>query len=598
MSGLQAKLMKLFTRPRLLYVSPWLLAAATGLLVLIVVTFALSNIRREKQLMTTSMLQKAATLMRVLHSGSRAAYLSDLRRGGWLSDSWEVYVQRVIDHVAEDPDIRFLGVVDEHGRVIAWSDKKLTGSTISFVRPPAPTSQSENQSSLVFEIVGMGEERVFEAVRPFTPYRPIIPPSPFKQHSGQNFSPDSKRYYVVVGLDMRDYDQTLRRLRFQILMMSLAMLMVGTGGWLSLAAVQGYRVSQRTLQEIQAFTSLLIARLPVGIIATDSKGRVSTWNQAAAAMIGREERETKDKRPGDVLPRELASFFCREVRDGHCASQVRQDGEIRLRINDKEVVLFCSRIMIFDNENRYTGQVLLLTDLTMLKMLEQEMRENERLAAVGRMAAGVAHEVRNPLSSVKGLALLLKGKFREGSREKETADLLIKEVERMNRTISELLSFARPMPPQTRPVDLQELLAKIMRLMEHDITSSGIEATFEAPDGLKTVAGDPDRLQQVFINIFLNAVQAMPDGGNLSVRAETGDDGATVQVTVRDTGCGMDSATLQQVFYPYFTTKDQGTGIGLAISQKIMADHGGTIQIRSVPGQGTEVIVELPVFSG
>ncbi|WP_457574625.1 two-component system sensor histidine kinase NtrB [Desulfolithobacter sp.] len=601
MSGQQAKLMKFFTRPRLLYVSPWLLAAATGLLVLIVVTFALSNIRREKQLMTTSMLQKAATLMRVLHSGSRAAYLSDLRRGGWLTDSWEVYVQRVIDHVAEDPDIRFLGVVDEHGRVIAWNEKNIIGSTISFVRPPAPTKQSENQSSLVFEIVGMGEERIFEAVRPFIPYRPVIPPSPFmspggQQHQGQAFSPDSNRYYVVVGLDMRDYDQTLRRLRFQILMMSLAMLMVGTGGWLSLAAVQGYRVSQRTLQEIQAFTGLLIARLPVGIIATDRKGRISTWNQSAAAMIGRDEADTKNRRPDEVLPRELASFFCREVRDGHCASQVRQDGEIRLRINDKEVVLFCSRIMIFDNENRYTGQVLLLTDLTMLKMLEQEMRENERLAAVGRMAAGVAHEVRNPLSSVKGLALLLKGKFREGSREKETADLLIREVERMNRTISELLSFARPMPPQTRPVNLQELLAKIMRLMEHDISSSGIEATCEMAEDLKTVAGDPDRLQQVFVNIFLNAVQAMPDGGTLSVRAETGDDGTTVLVTVRDTGCGMDSATLQQVFYPYFTTKDQGTGIGLAISQKIIADHGGTIQIRSAPGQGTEVIVELPVF--
>ncbi|MFP7755808.1 two-component system sensor histidine kinase NtrB [Thermodesulfobacteriota bacterium B35] len=610
----------MFPRPRFIYVSPWLLAAATGLLVLIVVTFALSNIQREKRLMTNALVQKADTLMRVIHSGARASYIADLRRGNWNIEPWYEHVQRVIDHLTDDPDIRFLALVDARGRIIAHSNRGLRGEQSTFRLPEALRSDRMDTGTLIYQVFTSRQDgRIFSAFRSFIPYRPVMPPMPlrfFRKRSPEtgdsrffganpharfhDLAPDGtqQHYYVAVGLDMQAYDRTLGRLRFQILMLSLAMLLVGVGGWLSLAAVQGYRISQQTLAEIQAFTGLLIARLPVGIIATDRNGRVTTWNRAAARILGVAAEDVMGREPGMVLPRQLQVFFSPVGKEADSSGDQGREAEVRVCVNGSEVVLICYLIDIRDKENNYMGQVLLLSDVTELKAMEKEMRQNERLAAVGRMAAGVAHEVRNPLSSVKGLALLLRDKFASSSRESEMATLLVQEVERMNRTISELLSFARPASLALAPVHLEELLRQAARLIDADAASDGISITLTLEEGLPAVMADRDRLNQVFINIMLNGVQSMDQGGELRVAARGAAGGRSVEVIIEDTGSGMDPETMEQVFYPYFTTREDGTGIGLAISQKIISDHGGSIRMESEPGRGTRVTIELPVWSG
>ncbi len=401
-------------------------------------------------------------------------------------------------------------------------------------------------------------------------------------------------YSVVVGLDMKGYEKSLQRLHFQALMLSLAMLLVGLGGWLSLAAVQGYRLSQKALSDIQAFTGLLVSRLPVGIIATDQQGRVSTWNQAAADMTSISSQQALGKVVRKYLPPELTAFFSPDS-DSLEPEGEPKGREIRLKINGSELVLHCQRIDLRDPEEKYIGRVLLLSDITRLKDLESEMRENERLAAVGRMAAGVAHEVRNPLSSIKGLALLLKGTFSRESREFETTGLLIQEVERMNRTISELLSFARPASLDLQPVDVRELLSETLQVVSADTASEHIQTNLHCDHDLPMVLADRDRLSQVFINILLNGVQAMEQGGTLEIIARKSSSGKQVELQFRDSGKGIQPEHLSQLFFPYFTTKKGGTGIGLAISQKIIVDHGGTIRVESEPGSGTTVFVQLPV---
>jgi two-component system sensor histidine kinase HydH len=200
------------------------------------------------------------------------------------------------------------------------------------------------------------------------------------------------------------------------------------------------------------------------------------------------------------------------------------------------------------------------------------------------------------LSSIKGLALLLKGKFETGSRERKTTGLLIQEVERMNRTVSELLSFARPASLDLQEVPLADFLDENIRLITSDAQSADIAIQLEIAEDLKTVLADRDRLNQVFINLLLNALQSMEKGGKLLVKAANGDSTDTVIIQVRDTGCGIARENMSQLFYPYFTTKPGGTGIGLAISQKIINDHRGSIKIDSIPGLGTTVTVELPAY--
>ncbi len=602
-------------RSRFFFVSPWLLAAATALLVLIVVTFTLSNIQREKKLMTGAMLQKGGTLMRVIGSGARSAYLADLRRGDWNTGTWEEYVQRIISHLSGDPEVRFMLVVDEKKKIIAHTDQDRIGKIFQEMPETPKINDTGKRGNLVYRAESVeGYGRTFVVFRPFLPFRPAVPSLKQRNQWAHGQSKGSlfpnkldllsrvhgdlpgvnHMYYVVVGLDMRGYDNSLQKLRFQALMLSLTMLLVGIGGWLSLAAVQGYRVTQKALSDIQAFAGLLVSRLPVGIIATDQKDRVSTWNQAAAEMTSISSRQALGRIVDKVLPSELVSFFS-PISSGQPSLTETEGREVRLRINTVETVLHCQLIDLRDPDGKFKGQVLLLSDITRLKDLESEMRENERLAAVGRMAAGVAHEVRNPLSSIKGLALLLKDKFSRESREFETTGLLIQEVERMNRTISELLSFARPAALDLQIIDLQDLLSDSLQLVSADTSSEQILTSLHCQEQLPEIHADRDRLSQVFINILLNAVQAMEQGGTLEIIARMSGTGTAVEILFKDSGTGIHPDHLSQLFFPYFTTKSGGTGIGLAISQKIVVDHGGTIRVESEPGRGTTVVVELPV---
>ena len=612
--------MKILPRPKFFSVSPWLLAAATALLVLIVVTFTLNNIRREEQLMTESMLQKADTLIRIIHSGSRSAYFSDLQKGTWKTGSWQEYVQRIINHVAEDPDVMFLAIVDDSSTVVAHNDQDKIGHKLDLILPSNSPESRDKTSPTGYRITTIDDiGRVFEALRIFHPYQSFLHSMPHNvliKRPGRNplvkkgeiyrrlwqervvKGLDGHRAYVLVGLDMSGYDQSLKRIKLQTFVLSLIMLLVGLGGWLSLAAVQGYRVSQKTLGEMKLFTSLLLAKLPVGIIASDHNGYITTFNDSALEMTGVVREDVIGKMTGSVLPEAFADFFVdtEKSSDSNNGQFPGSEKEITILTDNKKRHYLCHAIAIEGRLSEQQGRVLLVSDISQLKGLEREMRENERLAAVGRMAAGVAHEVRNPLSSIKGLALLLKGKFEEKSSDSEAAGLLIEQVERMNRTVSELLSFARPAPLKLQKISLKSLLENTLRLIETDISSNVINTGLEVVPDLLDVAADRDRLNQVFINLLLNAVQAMGQGGELRITAKNTDDLKAVVIKIRDNGCGIPQENIAQLFYPYFTTKSGGTGIGLAISQKIISDHNGTIRIESIEDEGTVVTVELPVY--
>jgi two-component system sensor histidine kinase HydH len=239
--------------------------------------------------------------------------------------------------------------------------------------------------------------------------------------------------------------------------------------------------------------------------------------------------------------------------------------------------------------------VLLLNDVTEQRRLERRLRRQERFVALGKMAAGVAHEVRNPLSSIKGLATILGGKFPVGSQEEESARVLVREVERLNRAITELLDFARPLPLRPQPLAVRRLLEDSLALVRTDAQALGIEIRIEVPDGLPLLAADPDRLNQVLLNLYLNAIQAMEAGGTLTVTASLAADGRRLILAVEDTGSGLEAGDLDRVFDPYFTTKAAGTGLGLTMVQKIVEEHGGQTAVTSEPGRGTRVVVELPL---
>jgi two-component system, NtrC family, sensor histidine kinase HydH len=395
---------------------------------------------------------------------------------------------------------------------------------------------------------------------------------------------------ILVELDMEQFNQRLQRQKLEIIILSIVLLLVGFGGWLSILTLEGLKGSQSRLRRVEAFRDILISSLPVGLIATDNKGQIILYNKFSQELTGVEEKSALGQ-SSEVL-RNMP-----ELQDAFESSGKQQmvplQREVRL-IADTGVryTVQLNRLAIIDKDDSFVGTLLMIQDLSQVKELEEDLRKSERLAVLGKMAAGVAHELRNPLSSIKGLALVLQSKIKGEKKESETATILVQEVERLNRSISELLDYARPQKLQKKEVSLQEFLHKAVSLISIDAQAAGVEMVVDIREELPVIFVDEDKLNQVFLNLFLNAIQAMEHGGKLTVSVTVAD--GRVRITVSDTGCGVAPEDIGRVFDPYFTTKPEGTGLGMAMSAKIIEEHGGEITLESQVEQGTSVIVEIP----
>lgn len=227
------------------------------------------------------------------------------------------------------------------------------------------------------------------------------------------------------------------------------------------------------------------------------------------------------------------------------------------------------------------------------QLLQDEMKRKEKLVALGHLAAGVAHEIRNPLSSIKGLAKYFAERAPAGGEAHQLAQVMAKEADRLNRVVSELLELVKPTHLALQAVDLNTLINHSLQLVSQDANSREIQLRFTANDMLPEIQADPDRLTQVLLNLYLNAIQAIGQHGVISVTAS--ESGAGVKISVTDSGKGIAADQLEAIFTPYFTTKADGTGLGLAVVHNIVEQHGGTIQVASQEGEGATFTLWLPV---
>jgi signal transduction histidine kinase len=229
-----------------------------------------------------------------------------------------------------------------------------------------------------------------------------------------------------------------------------------------------------------------------------------------------------------------------------------------------------------------------------LAVARAALQQSENLSAMGRMAAGIAHEIRNPLGIIKSTAQLVRGELTDGSSPAQLLEFIPEEVDRLNEILTGYLDFAKQAPSRPTPLELVQLLRRTLRMMDRDFADAGVQVL----DNLDVVGqlpltADPRRLQQVFLNLFLNAIQAMPEGGELRLRV--GVTGGLAEIEVSDTGVGLDPAERERLFDPFVTTKEKGSGLGLSVARQIVHDHGGRIAIDGAPGRGATVRLTLPL---
>jgi len=368
-------------------------------------------------------------------------------------------------------------------------------------------------------------------------------------------------------------------------------------------------------EESKRYQDILMNSLTSGVIAVDLNSRITAFNRRAEAIIGMPATETMAKTIS-ILPAELRDVLMDTLAHGESVNTA----EVVLRSNGrKEVPLAVSSSVFKNNEEKPLGALIAFSDLTEKKVLEAEMRRADRLASLGTLAAGIAHEIKNPLVSLKIFTRLLPKNYRDKKFREEFATIANEEVDRIDALVEQLLDFARPRPPMLRQVDVREIVRNTLFLLNSKIKDQNIELREKIGDEPLIVMADGNQLKQVLVNIITNALQAMQDSGVLTVRMERvrqqgyfpeairGEgiaeeqarvkSGDNVVIAITDTGKGIDEKDLLHLFEPFFTTKELGVGLGLAIAHSIIEEHGGAVDVKSKVGEGTTFSIMLPLVS-
>ncbi len=559
--------------------SPWLVLGVALILAPLFSWMTVVNLSRHEAFMNQLLLEKGEALIRSYEAGARTGL--GLHRWGYLE------LQKLLIETAQQQGIDYMVVVDGEGMILADSDPSAVGRPYgSGLDLREIARSSEARWRLVPNPAGADSFEVFRGFRPgaggppFGPGGRIPPP----------VNPESIRELIVfVGLDTTPLEDIRKRQRNQSIGQGILFLLTGCAGFLALFLVQGWRTARQSLSRIKAFSDRLVERMPIGLLAIGTDSVIAACNQSAEAILGLAPGGADGRPARDVLPPCLMDLW-KELQE--TGKTLERDLECHWE-DGRDVPLEALATLLESEEGAPLGAILLFRDVTELRHLKEEVARSQRLASLGSLAAGMAHEIRNPLSSIKGFATYFRERYRDIPEDRDTADILIQEVDRLNRVITQLLEFARPLTLQQVPVDLAEAAERALQVISGEAREKGISLETRIPRDLPKVPADPDRLQQVFLNLYLNALAAMEPGGVLTTAASTAPDG-TVRVQITDTGAGIPEEDLSRVFDPYYTTKPSGTGLGLAIVHKIVEAHGGDIRLESEPGQGTTVSVRIP----
>jgi two-component system sensor histidine kinase PilS (NtrC family) len=353
------------------------------------------------------------------------------------------------------------------------------------------------------------------------------------------------------------------------------------------------QAAKQSLANLRALHERIVESIRSGVVTTDLAGRIYTFN-AAAEEITRYREETIRGQDASILFGDLTDHIAKSVR-------AVQNGETSPRFEAScttaegmRVRLGFSISPLSTESGETTGMVITFQDLTQVRTLEETSRRQDRLAAIGRMAASIAHEIRNPLAAMRGSIQMLRAEMNSDSSQTELMEIILRESDRLNRIITDFLSYARPRSLIQARVDVGDLLHQTFALLRHS-PEIGPNQTVseELPREPVFAQADEGQLKQVFWNLARNALQAMPQGGTLRATLEKNSDNR-LRIEFSDTGRGMTTDQVEHLFEPFSSTTG-GTGLGLSIVYQIIRDHGGTINVRSREGQGTKITVELPL---
>jgi two-component system sensor histidine kinase HydH len=571
---------------------PWVLIGAAAVLLPIFSFMTIENINRQKEKSIQLLLEKGAALIRSFEAGTRFGMMG-MHRGGFQ-------LQQLLTETAKQPDIVYLFVADINGSILAHNNLEAVGKRVE--NPSELTEISKANQIFWRQVTRPAGGKVFEVYSKFSPTRrpggmrrgTMMMGRGFQQRQARQNMPavpdDQAESIIFVGLDMTPILEAHKADIRHGIIMGVILLLVGFAGFILLFLLQSYRTTRASLTRIKAFSDNVVENMPIGLIALDNQRRIASFNSTAESVLQLSQRQVMGEDAEKMLPPELcAELNCPDIQNGVI------DKEMDCTVGDGSIVPLEIGASLLEDENKTSlGYVILFKDLTEERSLRREIERSRRLASVGRLAAGVAHEIRNPLSSIKGFATYFKERYQDIPQDRQTAAIMIQEVDRLNRVVSQLLEFARPVDIKPQTINLNTLIDDSTKLIEKQATEKGIAIKTRYSIPITEILVDPDQLNQVLLNVYLNAIESMDGGGELNIGLAPNAEAGGFEIQISDTGCGISSENLSKIFDPYYTTKSSGTGLGLAITHNIMEAIGGQIKVSSLPGKGTVFTIQIP----
>lgn len=488
----------------------------------------------------------------------------------WDEMEKQIGIGYLVQKMGQEPGIEFVAMQAPEG--IAFASKNVEELYKIETDPFLKEALSQNKARS--RIARFQGRELLEVVKPFR-------------------SPQYPEGIFRIGLSLDSYQKSVASFSRQTMLVSAAIFLAGLLLVVIVIINQNYLALKEALQKAESLTASILESMESGVLAIDSSGSITTFNQVAERLFSRSREQVIGENYLKAFPQDewLISRILRQN------TKVR-DFEFSLKsLSGEEKKLLVSNSGIFNRAGKLQGAISVIHDITELKRLEEESRRSERLSALGSLAAGVAHEIRNPLNAISIAAQRLKNEFTPSRNEADYESFLVSilsEIKRLDQIVNQFLSLARSQKMHLEPTDAAFYLAEILKLAKIEADEKNIGLQRKLQDSA-TVRIDRQEMKKALLNIVLNGIQAMDPGGTLTLETHRLAEENRLQIVISDTGKGIPKEDLPRIFLPYFSTKEKGSGLGLAIAHRVVTDHNGKIEVKSEPGKGTTVVITLPM---
>lgn len=471
----------------------------------------------------------------------------------------------------------FIDIVDRNGLVRMSTDQERMDKQVE-IQYPGRVNYYQTRDGK--------NRRILQIVKPFD--------------FGDHFSSDLFGFiflrdkYLSIGINLEGYYLRYNQIKQRVILNYLVILIISLLGVFMVFRLQENMVVKRTLRNMKDYTTKLLETMDSGVISVDQHNIVQTINRKSEEIFQVKRDEVLGKNAEEVLPLKVRgkSLYELGLKRGE---KIEEEIELETKPHVLKNLLI-NTSFLEGEQNQAGGMVILVRDITRLKRLSEEINKNKRLASLGQIASAIAHEIRNPLSSIRGLAQFLFQSCAKESEQKNDLKVIVQEVDRLNQLINQVLDFSRPKKLNITCFAIGDMITELVNLLKLESREKEIQFELSLECSRQNLFADKDQIRQALMNIILNSIQAVPSGGiiDISLQLTTYRNEDALLVSIKDNGAGISQEELSHIFDPFFTTRSQGTGLGLSIAYNIIEMHQGTIVVESEKGKGTEVKIFIP----